>query len=99
MEMKKIRNIWWVGQRVGLMLLLLLLMVAIPFLHNHPAGTPETANCPAYILQISLIGLVIFILEYIFISLPFHKIAIPLNPNTLCPFTGHRYFIRRAPPQ
>ncbi len=85
-------------KQVLLAVLLLVLVVSIPFLHNHPAGTPETNNCPAYLLQITLIGVITFFLVYQTIFLPFQQTFIPEHQTVLSGLFVYRYFVRRAPP-
>jgi hypothetical protein len=85
-------------KQVLLAVLLLVLVVSIPFLHNHPAGTPENNNCPAYLLQITLVGIITFFLVYQTIFLPFQETFIPDHQTVLPGLSIHRCFVRRAPP-
>lgn len=79
-------------------LIFLSLFVAIPLLHNHPASAPEKETCPAYLLQISLLGIVTAYLVLLPIFIPPLWAFIFDPPNLISLFFLDHSRLNRAPP-
>jgi len=75
------------------------LFAFLPFLHNHTPTLDEPLNCPAYILEMSLISALGLLLLAAIVYLSSHWLLFA-NSHTRFPSNqNYSLFLNRAPPQ